>query len=152
MLLCCFHGLQELAALLGQHVLGNAAEVVQIGDVAPTENLFARLRNFVEIAGRASFDIAIFLRPVPADEIDQLVTFLVIFPVVVPWLAPVAMPLGSNRVVALRDDVVDIGDQLMALVNHHAARFIVHLLGGLLNVRRRLPHRSLNAGQRNAVC
>ena len=134
MLLCCFHGLQELAALLGQHVLGNAAEVVQIGYVAPTENLFARLRDFVEIAGGASFDIAIFLRPVSADEIDQLVTLFVIFPVVIPWLAPVAMPFSSNRVIARRDDVVDIGDQLMTLVNHHAARFIVDLLGALLDM------------------
>ena len=39
----------------------------------------------------------------------------------------------------------------MTLVNHHAARFVVHRLGGLLNVLRCLPHRSLNACQRNAV-
>jgi hypothetical protein len=34
------------------------------------------------------------------------------------------VPFGGNRVIAGCDHVVDVGDQLVILVNHHPARFV----------------------------
>ena len=137
--------------LLGQHVFRNTANVVDVGHIALAENLFTRLSDFIEIPGRTGFHIPVFLRPVPADQVVQLIALLVVFAEVITRPAPVAVPYRRNRVIARCYHVINIGYQLAVLVDHHTARFIVHLLGSLLNMIRCCPHRPLNARQRDAI-